>query len=130
MSDFLANAQNASLHGTWRRCPETRAHYSHTYVRDGFNAHCAGGPQERPANLPDHLRALADDHELLWTVARFAIEEELIDWRDNRRFMLRNNGFVIKEKDGTSSNVIRFGPEVGVRIALRAIADHLEADDA
>lgn len=74
----------------------------------------------------DLLRRLADDSELLWTVARAAIEDELIEWRDSRMFVLRNNGFVVKEIDGTASSVIRFGPETGVRIALKALADHLE----
>jgi hypothetical protein len=79
------------------------------------------------AELVASLRELADDEELLWTVARRAIEAELIEFRDSRLSMLnRNNGFVIKETDGTPSEIIRFGPEIGVRIALRAIADHLE----
>ena len=72
------------------------------------------------------LREMADDSELLWTVARRAIEDELVQWRDDGMFVLRNNGFAIKHKDGTPSDVIRFGPEVGVRIALRALADHLD----
>lgn len=81
-------------------------------------------------DLAAALRELADDHELLYNVPRRAIEDELVDWRDSGRFMLRNNGFVINESDGTPGRVIRFGPETGVRIALRALADHLEADDA
>lgn len=51
------------------------------------------------ADVVAALRTLADDHELLRNVARRAIEDELVDWRDNRRFMLRNNGFVIRESD-------------------------------
>lgn len=73
------------------------------------------------------LRELADDEVTLWNIARLAIEDELVKWRDDRMFVLRNNGFVIKEEDGTPSNIIRFGPESGVRIALRALADHIEA---
>ena len=80
------------------------------------------------ADISAALRMLVDDGDLLWTVARRAVEDELVDWRDNRRSQpFRNNGFVIKEKDSTPSDVIRFGPEVGVRIALRALADHLGA---
>ena len=72
------------------------------------------------------LRRLADDQQVLWEVARAAIEDQLIEWRDDRLSMpLRNNGFVVKEKDGTASSIIRFGPEDGVRIALLALADHL-----
>lgn len=77
------------------------------------------------ASLADALRSLADDTELLYNVARAAIEDELIAWRDERMFVLRNNGFVVKEKDGSDSSIIRFGPETGVRIALRALADHI-----
>ena len=81
------------------------------------------------AEVVSTLRELADDHELLWNVARLAIEDELVEWRDSRLSMLtRNNGFVIKERDGSESTIIRFGPETGVRIALLALADHLEAE--
>lgn len=73
------------------------------------------------------LREVAEDDRLLWEVARRAIEDELIEWRDNRMFVLRNNGFVVKEQDGAPSEIIRFGPEVGVRIALKALADHFES---
>lgn len=81
--------------------------------------------------LASSLRTLADDEELLWNVARLAIEDELVDWRDRGLFVLRNNGFAIRTQEGEPSEIIRFGPEVGVRIALRAIADHLdEAESA
>jgi hypothetical protein len=73
------------------------------------------------------LRVIAEDRDLLWTVARKAIEDELVEWRDAGRFVLRNNGFTIKFEDGTPNSIIRFGPEHGVRIALLALADHLEA---
>jgi hypothetical protein len=79
------------------------------------------------ASLPSSLRLLADDDALLYNVARRAVEDALIEWRDKRLSMpFRNNGLVVKEKDGTSSDVIRFGPETAVRIALRALADHLD----
>lgn len=74
------------------------------------------------------LRELADDDEALWQVARRAIEDDLIEFRDSRLSMpLRNNGLVVKEKDGTPSDLIRFGPEIAVKIALRALADHYAA---
>ena len=73
------------------------------------------------------LRALANDSQLL-EVARCAIEDQLISMRDSRIATVgRNNGFVCKEKDGKPSDIIRFGPETGVAIALAAIADTLEA---
>lgn len=74
------------------------------------------------------LRELADDYELL-EVGRKAIEDQLIEMRDSRMFIIRqgagNNGFVVRERDGKPSEVIRFGPEVGLQIAFRAMAEHL-----
>lgn len=71
------------------------------------------------------LRRLAGDAELM-EVGRKAVENELVEWRDNTRFMPRNNGLTIRNRDGSESGIVRFGPEVGVAIALRAIAEHLE----
>jgi ketopantoate reductase len=71
------------------------------------------------------LRSVADDDYLL-ELARKAIEDVLVSWRDDRISELRrNNGLVIKEVDGSPSNTIRFGPETAMRIGLKAIADHL-----
>ena len=68
------------------------------------------------------LEQIADDPELL-EVGRNAIEDQLIEMRDSRMFEFgRRNGFVVCEKNGDRSDIIRFGPEVGLRIALRAIA--------
>ncbi len=68
------------------------------------------------------LIKLADD-EVLMEVGRMAIENELVEWRDERLQTIRNNGFTIREANGEASSIIRFGPEVGLRIALRAIAE-------
>lgn len=77
--------------------------------------------------LASQLREIAKDNELLWNVGRKAIEDTLIDFRDSRLSLLgRNNGLVIKEKDGTDSHIIRLGPENALSIGLEAIADHLE----
>jgi hypothetical protein len=73
------------------------------------------------------LSLLADSVELM-EIGRQAIENELVEWRDSRMFQPRNNGFVIRESNGEASSCIRFGPEVGVRIALKAIAAHLASD--
>lgn len=75
----------------------------------------------------EELIALGDN-DILMEVGRRAIEDELTEWRDSGMFTLRNNGLVIKRKDGSESSIIRFGPEVGVRIALRAIANVSEAE--
>lgn len=63
---------------------------------------------------------LADD-EALVEAARKAIEDELIDWRDEGRFMLCGNGFTVREKDGSPSEIIRFRTDLGFRIGLRAL---------
>lgn len=71
------------------------------------------------------LKEIADNPEWL-EIGRKSIEDKLVEWRDDRMSsLMRNNGFVIKERNGDSSNVIRFGPEVGIKIALKAIAKHL-----
>ncbi len=72
------------------------------------------------------LKSIAENEELL-EIGRKAIEKTLIEWRDNRlsEFM-RNNGLVCREKDGTASSIIRFGPETALSIGLKAIAKHLE----
>ena len=68
------------------------------------------------------LNEVADNDELL-EVGRKAIEDELIEWRDNRLSMFnRGNGLVVREKDGKDSSVIRFGPETALKIGLKAIA--------
>jgi hypothetical protein len=51
--------------------------------------------------------------------ARRVVEDELVDWRDEMRFVIRRNGLVIHDKDGRPSPIIRFGFEVGWLIALR-----------
>lgn len=62
--------------------------------------------------------------------ARKLVEDELVEWRDARRFTLRNNGLAIKEADGTPSHVIRFGFELGWWLALEAEADRVEAGES
>lgn len=71
------------------------------------------------------IRHVASNDQLL-EVGRKAIEDALIEWRDSRMSEpFRGNGLVVREKDGQSSDIIRFGPETALRIGLRAIADSL-----
>lgn len=70
------------------------------------------------------LEDIANNEELL-EIGRLSVENELIQLRNLRIFQIRNNGLVIKEEDGTGSNVIRFGPETCLKIGLQAIAKHL-----
>lgn len=72
------------------------------------------------------LLQVAENDELL-EIGRLAIEDALVTFRDSRLSeFTRNNGFVIRERDGKASEVIRFGPETGLQIALKAIHEHLE----
>lgn len=72
-----------------------------------------------------NLREIAENDAIL-EVGRKAIEDVLIDMRDSRiSAMLRNNGLVIKEKDGKDSSITRLGPEQALRIGLVAIAEFL-----
>lgn len=72
------------------------------------------------------LKEITESPELL-EVGRKAVEDVLVDFRDNRISMIRGNGLVIREKDGQDSHIIRIGPEDALRIGLKAIMEHLES---
>ena len=73
------------------------------------------------------LYEIADNPALL-EIGRKAVEDVLIDSRDSRiSQFLRGNGLVIREKDGTPSDIIRIGTEDALRIGIQAIAKSLEA---
>lgn len=77
--------------------------------------------------ISESIRTLAEDPDAMRAM-HLAVEDELIEWRDARRSVLGPaNGFVVKEYDGSPSNIIRLGTRDGLRIALRALADHIEA---
>jgi hypothetical protein len=70
---------------------------------------------------------IADDDKLL-EEGRKAIEDTLVEWRDNRLSeFARGNGLVIREKNGRDSSIIRFGPETALRIGLKAIGQALKS---
>jgi len=76
------------------------------------------------------LESIAEDDRLL-EIARKEIEDVLVKMRDGRLSMLnRNNGLVIRERDGKDSDIIRLGPEDAVRIGLQAIAKHLAKQES
>lgn len=59
------------------------------------------------------------------TAAHLAVEDMLIELRDARIGVLgKGNGFVVCEKDGTPSSIMRLGTREGLRIAIQA---YLEA---
>lgn len=71
------------------------------------------------------INEIAENEDLL-EIGRKAIEETLLEWRDSRLSeFTRGNGLVIREKDGSDSSIIRFGPETALSIGLKAIAKHL-----
>lgn len=71
------------------------------------------------------LKDLVGNEELL-EVAKRAVEDTLIDFRDSRLSVVSNNGLVIKEKDGRDSHIIRFGIDHAINIGLKAILEHLD----
>lgn len=77
------------------------------------------------ASIGKACMIVAQSDELV-EVGRKAVEETLVTFRRGRISEIRGNGLVIREEDGKASSVIRFGPEAAIRIALTAIARHLE----
>jgi hypothetical protein len=63
------------------------------------------------------------------TAAHLAIEDALVEFRDERISVLnRANGFVIRERDGQPSSIMRFGTRDGLRIGIEAYLRHVEQD--
>lgn len=56
------------------------------------------------------------------TRMHLAVEDVLVEYRDSRISMMGpRNGFVINERDGTPSDILRLGTREGLRIALAAL---------
>lgn len=74
------------------------------------------------------LQAVLDD-ALLIEAGRLEVENQLIEFRDDGMWEgFHNNGLVVKNRDGSESNLIRMGPAFGLRIALRGIIKELERE--
>jgi hypothetical protein len=59
--------------------------------------------------------------EAALTAAHKAVEDALVNFRDNRISVLnRGNGFVIRERDGQQSDILRLGTRDGLRIGIAA----------
>lgn len=83
-------------------------------------------PDLTPADAEVIRHVLADPN--LLTAAHIKIEDFLIEMRDSRIGVLnRANGFVVNEYDGSPSSVMRLGTRDGIKMALEAIADALDA---
>jgi hypothetical protein len=64
--------------------------------------------------------------EAALTAAHLAVEDVLIDMRDSRMGVLgRANGFIVNEKDGTPSSIMRLGTRDGLRIGIEAYLNAL-----
>lgn len=59
----------------------------------------------------------------LQEIARKAVEDVLVEFRDDRISQIRGNGLVIAERTGENSSIIRLGMEQAIVIALKAIQD-------
>lgn len=53
-------------------------------------------------------------------VARKAVEDTLIEFRDSSMFMIGGNGFVVRNRDGSASDIMRFSTAVGLSIGIKA----------
>ena len=66
----------------------------------------------------------------LLEIGRKAVEDVLVDRRDNRLSVLnRGNGLVIREKDGKESCIIRMGTGDAMRIGIEAIIESFEKEN-
>jgi hypothetical protein len=52
--------------------------------------------------------------------ARLAVEDALVEMRDSCMSVPNNNGFVIKERDGSLSSIIRLSTAMGLQIGIEA----------
>lgn len=71
--------------------------------------------------MADKLLSEVTDQEI-YEVARRAVEDALVDMRDSRIGILgRGNGLVIREADGSASDVIRLTTDGAIRLAIDAL---------
>lgn len=74
------------------------------------------------------IQEIIGDPELM-EIARSKIEDTLIEFRDGRMSMMNaRNGFVVRERDGGDSSMIRLTTSQGFEIGMKAIADHLQQE--
>lgn len=75
----------------------------------------------------EQLKEFLLDPKNQWEIGRAAVEAQLIELRDARIGLIgRNNGLVVKEKDGSDSNMIRMGPEMALDTAIKAMLEEFE----
>lgn len=59
--------------------------------------------------------------------ARKAVEDEAIERRDARIFVICGNGIAVRERDGSESSVHRMRTDEAIRIALKIVAPAIAA---
>lgn len=68
-----------------------------------------------------------DIDDVALEAARKAVESVLVEFRDSRISVpMRGNGFVIREKDGKDSPIMRLSTADGLRIGIKAYLAALE----
>jgi hypothetical protein len=73
---------------------------------------------------------MPDLDERALQAAHIAIEDVLIEMRDSRLSVMGPaNGWVVREKDGTASGIMRIGTRDGLRIAIKAYLSACESAD-
>lgn len=83
-------------------------------------------PKERVMSNETRENAQTSIDEAALTAAHLAVEDVLIDMRDSRMGVLgRANGFIVNEKDGTPSSIMRLGTRDGLRIGIEAYLNAL-----
>ena len=93
------------------------------------------GTESQPGRVERRVMRLAalqmlEDEALVQEACR-AIFRSLENYRDSRLSTVAvGHGLVIKEEDGAPSAVIRFAPDIAVRLALTAMANRLHVPDA
>ena len=64
------------------------------------------------------------DSPIYLETARKAVEDVLVEFRNNRISIQRNNGCAIREENGEASSVIRLSLEQVIQIGLKAIIEN------
>ena len=54
-------------------------------------------------------------------VGRLAVEDMLVELRDSRISVMRNNGLCIKDRDSTPSAIVRMSIGTAITVAMEAI---------
>jgi hypothetical protein len=99
---------------------KTQAAHARQIVSDLWDA-CETVVQQARQEVAREIEEQLLSPELL-EIGRKAIEDTLIEWRDNRLSeFTRGNGLVIRERNGKDSSMIRFGPETALRIGINAM---------